>query len=86
MDTFITVLVITAMIALGVLVIRLLNTQHDERITAFPYGRAKSDLRTRPVADPPMPRRHATSRSDGARRDRRASGSGRLWLRRRLRK
>jgi hypothetical protein len=34
----VTVIVLLAAIALGVLVIHLLNAQHDERIAAFHYG------------------------------------------------
>ncbi|MFF3336770.1 hypothetical protein ACFYWX_46010 [Streptomyces sp. NPDC002888] len=42
METFVTVAVILGMIALGVLLIHLLNSQHDERIAAFRYGRPRS--------------------------------------------
>lgn len=38
MDILFTVMVLMAAIALGVLVIHLLNAQHDERIAAFHYG------------------------------------------------
>ena len=40
MQTFVTVVVILAVIAFGVLLIRLLNLQHSERIAAFHYGRS----------------------------------------------
>ncbi|MFD5842327.1 hypothetical protein [Streptomyces chartreusis] len=40
METFVTVIVILAMIALGVLLIHLLNSQHSDRIAAFHYGRS----------------------------------------------
>ncbi|MFI6009627.1 hypothetical protein ACIBAG_12505 [Streptomyces sp. NPDC051243] len=40
METFVTVIVILAMIALGVLLIHLLNSQHGDRIAAFHYGRS----------------------------------------------
>jgi hypothetical protein len=36
---FVTVVVILAVIALGVLLIHLLNSQHGDRIAAFHYGR-----------------------------------------------
>ncbi|MFF4350187.1 hypothetical protein [Streptomyces sp. NPDC001530] len=40
METAITVSVIVAVIMIGVLLIHLLNGQHDERIAAFHYGDA----------------------------------------------
>ncbi|MFE7778845.1 hypothetical protein ACFU5O_34215 [Streptomyces sp. NPDC057445] len=40
METAITVSVIIAMIIIGMLLIHLLNGQHDERIAAFHYGDA----------------------------------------------
>ncbi|ATW49608.1 hypothetical protein [Streptomyces peucetius] len=40
METAITVSVIFAMITIGVLLIHLLNGQHNERIAAFHYGDA----------------------------------------------
>lgn len=49
METFVTVIVLLAMVALGVLLIHLLNNQHDERIAAFHYGRS------RPAARGPAP-------------------------------
>jgi hypothetical protein len=45
METFVTVVALLAMVAVGVLLIHLLNNQHDERITAFPYGRSRSAVR-----------------------------------------
>ncbi|WP_351224490.1 hypothetical protein [Streptomyces sp. NPDC002133] len=47
MDIAITVSVIIAMIIIGVLWIRLLNGQHDERIAAFRYGDAMPGVRRR---------------------------------------
>ncbi|BAC72497.1 hypothetical protein AQJ43_21950 [Streptomyces avermitilis] len=38
MEIFVNVLVLLAMIALGVLLIHLLNSQHDDRIAAFHYA------------------------------------------------
>ncbi|NUL06085.1 hypothetical protein HRW07_23220 [Streptomyces lunaelactis] len=86
MDTFVTVFVLLAMTALGTLAIHMLNSQHDERIAAFPYGRARSNLRTRPTADPPDSRGHAASSTTGVHRDHRIAGFGRFWPRRRARK
>ncbi|MFF8291451.1 hypothetical protein ACF068_19775 [Streptomyces sp. NPDC016309] len=40
MGTLIVVALIIAMIGVGVIVIHLLNTQHDERIAAFRYSDA----------------------------------------------
>ncbi|MFF3378599.1 hypothetical protein ACFYXF_37310 [Streptomyces sp. NPDC002680] len=39
METFLTVIVTIAMIAVGVLLIHRLNAQHDDRIASFHYGR-----------------------------------------------
>ncbi|MFE0799458.1 hypothetical protein [Streptomyces sp. NPDC058812] len=38
MEIFVTVIVVLAVVALGVLLIHLLNAQNDERIAAFRYG------------------------------------------------
>lgn len=85
METFVTVVVILAMIALGVLLIHLLNSQHDERIAAFRYNRSRSAVRG-PV--PPVPQRtrgRAGASGIGDRRDHRDGGRGRLRPRRRTR-
>lgn len=86
METFVTVIVILAMIALGVLLIHLLNAQHSDRIAAFHYGRSGM-----PVAgpDPSAPRKgrgRAGASGSGGRRDHRDGGRGRLRPRRRTRK
>ncbi|MFI6034196.1 hypothetical protein ACIBBD_08510 [Streptomyces sp. NPDC051315] len=47
METFMTVVVVMAMIALGVLLIHLLNRQHSERIAAFHYGGFRATARER---------------------------------------
>ena len=47
METFVTALVILAMIALGVFLIHLLDAQHGHRGAAFHYGRSGT-----PVAGP----------------------------------
>ncbi|GGT81693.1 hypothetical protein ACH4HG_09460 [Streptomyces coeruleorubidus] len=55
MEAFVSVAVILGMIVLGVFLIHQLNSQHDDRIAAFHYGR--SGL---PVAGPaPSGRRRA---------------------------
>ncbi|SHI10487.1 hypothetical protein [Streptomyces sp. 3214.6] len=45
METFVAVLALLAMVAVGVLLIHLLNNQHDERIAVFQYGRSRSAVR-----------------------------------------
>ncbi|MEU9266320.1 hypothetical protein AB0E04_12820 [Streptomyces sp. NPDC048251] len=47
METFVVVIVILAMIAVGVFLIHRLNSQHSERIAAFHYARSGT-----PVAGP----------------------------------
>ena len=47
METFVTVIAILAMIALGVLLIHLVNSRHSEGIAAYHYGRSGT-----PVAGP----------------------------------
>lgn len=54
MGILVTVIVLLAAMALGLLVIHLLNAQHDERIAAFPYGRPGPAL---PRAGSPAPRK-----------------------------
>lgn len=72
-----TVIVILAMIALGVLLIHRLNSQHSDRMAAFHYGRSGT-----PVQGPaPSARRKARgwARASGTAgsRDRPDDGSGR---------
>ncbi|MFF4505386.1 hypothetical protein [Streptomyces sp. NPDC001401] len=85
METFVTVLVILAMIALGVVLIHLLNTRDSDHIAAFHYGRSGM-----PVAGPaPSAPRKAhgwAGASRTGRRDHRDGGRGRLRPRRRTRK
>ena len=81
-----TVAVILSMIALGVLLVHLLNSQHSDRIAAFHYGRSGM-----PVAGPasPVPRKargRAAASGTSGRRDHRDGGRGRLRPRRRTRK
>ncbi|MFF3847163.1 hypothetical protein [Streptomyces sp. NPDC002328] len=54
METFVTVTVIIAMIALGVLLIHRLNSQHSDRIAAFHYGRSGTPV---PGPAPSAPRK-----------------------------
>jgi hypothetical protein len=84
-ETFVTVLVILAMIALGAFLIHLLDAQHGERIAAFHYGRSGT-----PVSGPaaPAPRKahgRVGTSTAGLRRDHRDGGRGRLRPRRRSR-
>ncbi|MCX3287129.1 hypothetical protein OR263_10470 [Streptomyces sp. NEAU-H22] len=59
METFVTVSVILGMIVVGVVLIRLLNSQHGDRMAAIHYGRTGM-----PVAGP------APSKDRGRRRAR----------------
>lgn len=68
METAITVAVIIAMIVVGVLLIHLLNSQHEERIAAFHYGdimpgigRRRSRKSRRPTASAGPPAHHEHS-------------------------
>jgi hypothetical protein len=54
METFVTMIVVLAVVALGVLLIHLLDSQRDERIAAFQYGRSRSAV---PGPVPSAPRR-----------------------------
>ncbi|MFJ2239326.1 hypothetical protein [Streptomyces sp. NPDC087859] len=82
METFVTVLVLLAMVAVGVLLIHLLNNQHAERITAFPYGRSRLAVRGAAPSDPQKARGRAGTSGTGDRRDHRDGGRGRLRPRR----
>ncbi|AVH61276.1 MULTISPECIES: hypothetical protein [Streptomyces] len=85
MDIFVTVLVLLAIVAAGVLLIHLLNNQHDERIAAFHYGRSRSVVRGLAPSAPQMLRGRAVTSGAGDRRDHRDGGRGRLRPRRRTR-
>ncbi|MFC9680298.1 hypothetical protein [Streptomyces sp. NPDC056948] len=66
METFVTVAVILGMIVVGVLLIRLLNSQHGDRMAAIHYGRSGM-----PFAGPaPSARRKVRERLRLRRRDR----------------
>lgn len=54
METFVTAIVVLAMIAFGVLLIHMLNSQHSDRMTAFHYGRTGMPA---PGAAPSAPRK-----------------------------
>ncbi|MGI5373320.1 hypothetical protein ACQEV2_03430 [Streptomyces sp. CA-251387] len=85
MESFVTVAVILAVIALGVLLIRLLNSQHSDRIAAFHYGRSGTPV---PGPAPPVPPKahgRAGASGTGGRRDHRDGGRGRLRPRLRTR-
>ncbi|CAM5529468.1 Secreted protein OS=Streptomyces aurantiogriseus OX=66870 GN=GCM10010251_07520 PE=4 SV=1 [Streptomyces aurantiogriseus] len=86
MEIFVTVFVIVAMIALGVFLIHLLNSQHDERIAAFRYGRSRSAVRGPVPSVPQRARGRAGAGGIGDRRDHRDGGRGPLRPRRRTRK
>jgi hypothetical protein len=79
----VTVAVILGMIALGVLLIHLLNSQHSERIAAYHYGRSGTPV---PGPAPQKARSRAGASVTGGRRDHRDGGRGRLRPRRRARK
>jgi hypothetical protein len=85
METFVTAAVLLAMVAVGVLLIHLLNDQHDERIAAFPYGRSRSAVRGLAPSAPQKLRGRAGTSGAGDRRDQRDGGRGRLRPRRRTR-
>ncbi|WP_338897078.1 hypothetical protein WBG99_16730 [Streptomyces sp. TG1A-60] len=86
METFVTVAVILGVIALGVLLIHRLNSQHDERIADFHYGRSGLPV-AGPAPSAPPKARDGAGTSGTARRDHRHGGRRRLrpWLRPRRR-
>lgn len=85
METFVAVMVLLAMIVVGVLLIHLLNDQHDERIAVFHYGRSRSAVRGAAPSVPQKLRGRAGTHGAGDRRDHRDGGRGRLRPRRRTR-
>ncbi|MEU3337303.1 hypothetical protein ACWCQ1_47380 [Streptomyces sp. NPDC002144] len=85
METFVTVLVILAMIALGVFLIHLLGAQHGDRIAAFHYGRSGTPVAGPAASAPRKARGGVGTSSAGRRRDHRDGGRGRLRPRRRTR-
>ncbi|MGW0735004.1 hypothetical protein [Streptomyces sp. NPDC002851] len=76
METFVTVAVVVTMIALGVLLIHQLNSQHGDHSTAFHYGRSGTPVPGPAPSTPRKARGRAGARGTGARR---------AWLRLRRR-
>ncbi|GAA4064326.1 hypothetical protein [Streptomyces shaanxiensis] len=80
METFAIVIAVLAMIAFGVLLIHLLNSQHSDRMAAFHYGRTGMPV---PGPAPSAPGKgHGRARVSGIvgrrdRRDRREDGPSR---------
>ncbi|MCZ4508037.1 hypothetical protein O3Q52_07435 [Streptomyces sp. ActVer] len=81
METFVTVVVILAMVALGAFLIHRLNNQHDERIAAFRFSRSLPAVRgPAPSAPEQAPGRAATSgTSDRQGHDGGGRGRLRTW-------
>ncbi|MCG8966297.1 hypothetical protein [Streptomyces sp. CL12-4] len=86
MEIFVTMIVLLAVIALGVLLIHLLNAQHDERIAAFHYGRSRPAVTGLGSPVPRKARGRDGTSGFGARRDHHDGELGRLRPRRRRRK
>ncbi|CCB75428.1 MULTISPECIES: hypothetical protein [Streptomycetaceae] len=83
MTTLVTVAVILAMIALGALVISLLNAQQAEGVAVHPYARFLPDPGARPAESVASTTRNTglagiPPARDDARRDHRDGGRGRL--------
>jgi hypothetical protein len=85
METFVTVVVLLAMVALGAFLIHRLNNQHDERIAAFRYSRSRPAARGPAPSAPQRVRGRAATSGTGDRQDHGDGGRGRLRLRRRAR-
>jgi hypothetical protein len=85
METFVTVVALVAMVALGAFLIHRLNNQHDERIATFHYGRSRPAARGPAPSAPQKVRGRAGTSGTGDRRDHRNGGRGRLRPRRRAR-
>jgi hypothetical protein len=82
MEAFVAVMAVLAMIVVGVLLIHLLNDQHDERIAVFHHGRSGSAVRgSAPSAPQKLRGRAGTHGAD----DHRDGGRGRHRPRRRTR-
>lgn len=82
MQNFLTVVVILAMIAVGVVLINRLNGQHGERIAMFHFSRFQPGARRRSdhAAGAPDPRPEeipGPAAAPGTRRDHRDGGRGR---------
>ncbi|MEU9960649.1 hypothetical protein [Streptomyces sp. NPDC050982] len=81
METFVTVVVILAMVALGAFLIHRLNNQHDERIAAFRFSRSLPAVRGPAPSAPKQDPGHAAAigTSDRPRRDDGGRGRLRAW-------
>ncbi|MFF7161251.1 hypothetical protein ACFZBP_07645 [Streptomyces sp. NPDC008086] len=77
METFVTVIVVLAMIAFGVLLIHLLNAQHSDRMAAFHYGRSGMPVPGPALSAPRKARGRARGSGTAGRRDRHDDGSHR---------
>jgi len=86
MGTVLAVVLPLVMIALGVLLIHLLNAQHSERIAAFHYGRSWTTARGPAPSVPRKAGGPAGPSGTDDRRDHRDGGRGRFRPRRRTRK
>lgn len=86
METVLAVVLPLVMIALGVLLIHLLNAQHSERIAAFHYGRSRTTAREPAPSVPWKAGGPAGPSGTDDRRDHRDGGRGRFRPRRRTRK
>ncbi|MFD9445390.1 hypothetical protein ACFWBR_07200 [Streptomyces sp. NPDC060006] len=82
METFVTVVVLLAMVALGAFLIHQLNNQHADRIADFPYGRSWPTSREPAPSEPRKVRGRSVASGTGDRRDPRDEGRGRLRSRR----
>nr|WP_248297169.1 hypothetical protein [Streptomyces sp. S1D4-11] len=78
-----TVVVLLAMVVVGVLLIQLLDNQHDERIDAFHCSRSRSAVRGPAPSAAQKLRGRAGTSGTGDRRDHRDRARGRLrpWRR-----
>ncbi|MER6162328.1 hypothetical protein ABT147_43715 [Streptomyces sp. NPDC001868] len=85
METFVTVIVIIAVIAFGALLIHQLNTQHSDRIAAFHYGHSGMPVAGQPPSARQKTRGRVRTTGTGRRRDHHGAGHARLLLRLRRR-
>ncbi|WP_327397924.1 hypothetical protein [Streptomyces phaeochromogenes] len=78
METFVTVVVILAMVALGAFLIHRLNNQHDERIATFRFSRSLPAVRGPAPSSPEQVPGRAATGGTGDRQGRDGGGRGRL--------
>ncbi|GGP64202.1 hypothetical protein GCM10010247_41280 [Streptomyces calvus] len=87
MGVVVTVIVLLALTAVGVLLIHRLNSQHGSRAAAFHYGPLGTAVPgTAPTSGRRVRGRAVAASGTGERGDRRAGGRGRLRPRRRTHK